>query len=187
MVSSKIFKVNMHVFCKNHGVGFIKEISEIDVMDEVIRCFEIQFDTDNINLTVPEEKMSSVGIRHLIPKKIIPDIMNIFKAESKSMRVIWSKRSKEYEQKLCSGDIYAIAEVARDLYKNAGNPSRSYSERIIYEKAIERVASEISTVQARPVDDVISEIGKILSMYQDSYSEQFSDISSDQSLDQFVA
>ena len=72
----------MHVFCKNHGVGFIKEISEIDVMDEVIRCFEIQFDTDNINLTVPEEKMSSVGIRHLIPKKIIPDIMNIFKAES---------------------------------------------------------------------------------------------------------
>ena len=170
MVNNKLFKVNMHVFCKNHGIGLITDTTEIDVMDEVIKCFEIKFETDSIMLTVPEEKMANVGIRHLIPKKIVTDVMKVFKDESRAMKVIWSKRSKEYEQKLYSGDIFAIAEVVRDLYKNSQNPSRSYSERIIFEKTLERVASEVATVQERAIDDVIYEINKVLSMYQDIYT-----------------
>jgi len=171
MVSNKLFKVSMHVFCKNHGIGLISDVTEIDVMDEVIKCFEINFETDSIMLTVPEEKMANVGIRHLIPKKIVADVMKVFKDESRGMKVIWSKRSKEYEQKLYSGDIFAIAEVVRDLYKNSQNPSRSYSERVIFEKALERVASEIAVVQERAMDDVIYEINKVLSMYQDIYTD----------------
>ena len=178
MSNSKVFKSNMHVFCKNHGVGYIQYTTEIDVMDQVIKCFEIFFQNDNIVLTVPEEKMASVGIRHLIPKKMISDVMNIFKAEAKCIRVIWSKRSKEYEQKLYSGDIYAIAEVVRDLYGNASNPSRSYSERVIFEKAVYRVAAEISALQERDVEDVQAEILKTLAMYQDIYKTESNDTQS---------
>jgi CarD family transcriptional regulator len=85
------------------------------------------------------------------------------------MRVIWSKRSKEYEQKLYSGDIFVTSEVVRDLYKNSLNPSRSYSERVIFEKALERVCSELAAIQDKSLEDVFNEVCKTLSVFQETF------------------
>lgn len=170
-MSTKVFKKDMHVFCKNHGLGYVKDVTDLSVMGEQIRCFEIFFDKDSITVNVPEAKMASVGIRHLIPKKLVPSIVDILKQSSRAMRIIWSKRSKEYEQKLYSGDIYVIAEVVRDLFRNSTNPARSYTERVIYEKALHRLVSEISAVQAKEYSVIETEMLKILSSYQETYEE----------------
>ncbi len=162
----------MHVFCKNHGLGYVTSVSEIDIMDQVIKCFEIFFEKDNLRISVPEEKMHSIGVRRLVDKAVANDVMNIFRSESKGMRVIWSKRSKEYEQKLYSGDIFVAAEVVRDLYKNSLNPSRSYSERVIFEKALERVCSELSIIQDKAIEDVFNEVCKTLSVFQETFNAE---------------
>jgi CarD family transcriptional regulator len=172
MTSKKPFKAEMHVFCKNHGLGYVTSVSEIDIMDQVIKCFEIFFEKDNLRISVPEEKMHSIGVRRLVDKAVANDVMNIFRSESKGMRVIWSKRSKEYEQKLYSGDIFVAAEVVRDLYKNSLNPSRSYSERVIFEKALERVCSELSIIQDKPIEDVFNEVCKTLSVFQETFNAE---------------
>jgi CarD family transcriptional regulator len=172
MTNKKPFKAEMHVFCKNHGLGYVTSVSEIDIMDQVIKCFEIFFEKDNLRISVPEEKMHSIGVRRLVDKAVANDVMNIFRSESKGMRVIWSKRSKEYEQKLYSGDIFVAAEVVRDLYKNSLNPSRSYSERVIFEKALERVCSELSIIQDKPIEDVFNEVCKTLSVFQETFNSE---------------
>jgi CarD family transcriptional regulator len=169
MTNKKPFKAGMHVFCKNHGLGFVTDVSEIDIMDQVIRCFDIFFERDNLKISVPEEKMHSIGIRRLADKSVANDVMKIFRSESKGMRVIWSKRSKEYEQKLYSGDIFVTSEVVRDLYKNSLNPSRSYSERVIFEKALERVCSELAAIQDKSLEDVFNEVCKTLSVFQETF------------------
>jgi CarD family transcriptional regulator len=171
-MSVKQFKIGMFVFCKNHGLGFIRNIMEIDVLGTSVRCFEVLFEKENVVINIPEQKMGSVGVRHLIPKKMVQDVLEVLKQQSKGIRTIWSKRSKEYEQKLQSGDIFLIAEIVRDLHKNTTNPNRSYTERVIYEKAFFRLASELSVVTSKQINETIEELSKILSSYQETFSNE---------------
>ena len=89
------------------------------------------------------------------------------------MRVIWSKRSREYNKKILTGDIYAIAEVIRDLFRNTNNPNRSYSERVIFEKALQRLVQEIAVVTNTNLEDAEGKIIDVLSKYHETYQDTF--------------
>ena len=95
------------------------------------------------------------------------------KEDSRGMRVIWSKRSREYNKKILTGDIFAIAEVVRDLYRNTNNPNRSYSERVIFEKALQRMVAELAIVTNSTIEDMEAKILDMLGKYHETYQDTF--------------
>ena len=92
-------------------------------------------------------KARSAGLRKLATRKLMDEALAVLKGRARIKRTMWSRRAQEYEAKINSGDPLAIAEVVRDLHRNANQPDQSYSERQIYEAALERLASELAAVE----------------------------------------
>lgn len=163
------FKVGEHAVYPLHGIALISDIADISVAGQEVECIRLEFDKRNMSLYLPLKKLEGLGLRPLIKHLEANEITKILKETSKFLRVIWNRRSKEYEGKIQSGSISACAEVVRDLYKNTNNPNRSYTEAVIYEEALYRVSSELAVVQKRDYAEVESEINSILSKYHETY------------------
>lgn len=188
-MTKKNFKIDMFVISPFHGIGVIQEYLEEEVMGQKMRMCKIFFQRDKITLEVPEEKLASSRIRHTISKKLVPEVFAILKEPSKSVRVIWSKKSQEYDKIIKSGDIFENARVVRDLYRNTTNPNRSYTERVIFETAFKNIVSEVSIVNGSNESQTESEMNKILNAYHETYSDNnssFSDFENDTSYSEVV-
>lgn len=140
------FKIGEKVVYPSHGVGQIVEIESQMIADMKLEVYVISFPQDKMTLKVPVSRASAAGLRTLVTKSAINDVYGILQGKPKRGNKMWSRRAQEYEAKINSGEIAAIAEVVRDLYKNVDN-DRSYSERTIYESALNRLASEISVLE----------------------------------------
>ncbi len=140
------FKVGERVVYPSHGVGEIIEIEVQMIADTSLKVYVISFPQDKMTLRVPVSRASAVGLRTLVNKSDIHEVYTILQGKPKRGNKMWSRRAQEYETKINSGEISAIAEVVRDLYKNVDN-DRSYSERTIYESALNRLASEIAILE----------------------------------------
>lgn len=140
------FKVGERVVYPSHGVGEIIEIEVQMIADTSLKVYVISFPQDKMTLRVPVSRASTVGLRTLVNKSDIHEVYTILQGKPKRGNKMWSRRAQEYETKINSGEISAIAEVVRDLYKNVDN-DRSYSERTIYESALNRLASEIAILE----------------------------------------
>lgn len=140
------FSVGDKVVYPSHGVGEILAIESQAVMDMKLEVYVISFPQDKMTLRVPVSRASSSGLRALASKSSVDAVYDILNGKPKRGNKMWSRRAQEYEAKINSGDIEAIAEVVRDLYKNVDN-DRSYSERTIYESALNRLASEIAILE----------------------------------------
>jgi CarD family transcriptional regulator len=130
----------------SHGVGEITEIENQIIADTKIEVYVISFPQDKMTLRVPVNRATASGLRTLVNKKDVSEVYSILQGKPKRGNKMWSRRAQEFEAKINSGDILAIAEVVRDLYKNVDN-DRSYSERTIYESALSRLAAEISELE----------------------------------------
>ena len=97
-------------------------------------------------MRVPTAKVVSVGMRKLSEPDVIARAMVILTGRARIKRTMWSRRAQEYEAKINSGDILAIAEVVRDLYRSELQPEQSYSERQLYEQALARLVDELAVV-----------------------------------------
>lgn len=148
------FKINEYVVYPAHGVGQITNIEEREIAGAHLELFVISFHKDKMTLRVPLGKADSVGMRRLSSPDRIRNSINTLKGRARIKRTMWSRRAQEYEAKINSGDIISIAEVVRDLHRASGQPDQSYSERQLYEAAIERFMREVATVQA--VDEEIA-------------------------------
>lgn len=137
------FQVGEKVVYPSHGVGEIIEIESQTIVDTKLEVYVISFPQDKMTLRVPVSRAVASGLRILANKASITEVYNILNSKPKRGNKMWSRRAQEYEAKINSGEIEAIAEVVRDLYKNVDN-DRSYSERTIYESALGRLASEIA-------------------------------------------
>lgn len=166
------FKVGEYAVFPIHGVALISDITETTVAGNVIECMKLEFERKSMSVLLPEKKIETVGLRPLIKSSEVDEIMNLLKETSKFLRVIWNRRSKEYENKIQSGSIVSCAEVVRDLYKNTNNPNRSYTEAIIYEEALYRIASEIAIVQKKDYTIIEKEVKNILNKYHETYQAQ---------------
>jgi CarD family transcriptional regulator len=152
------FKTNEFIVYPAHGVGQIVAIEEQEVAGARLELFVINFVKDKMTLRVPTSKVASVGMRKLAETPMIKRALETLKGRARIKRTMWSRRAQEYEAKINSGDIVAIAEVVRDLYRSETQPEQSYSERQLYEAALDRLSREIAAVQRITETEAIKEI-----------------------------
>ena len=141
------FKLNEFVVYPAHGVGQIVAIEEQEVVGFKLELFVISFSKDKMTLRVPTSKVAGVGMRKISDPDTAKRSLDILSGRARIKRTMWSRRAQEYETKINSGDIAAIAEVVRDLYRSEAQPEQSYSERQLYEAALDRMVREIAAVQ----------------------------------------
>ena len=141
------FKLNEFVVYPAHGVGQIVAMEEQEVAGFKLELFVINFVKDKMTLRVPTSKVTGVGMRKLSDPEQARRSLEILTGRARIKRTMWSRRAQEYEAKINSGDINAIAEVVRDLYRSEAQPEQSYSERQLYEAALDRMMREIAAVQ----------------------------------------
>jgi CarD family transcriptional regulator len=152
------FKTNEFIVYPSHGVGQIVAIEEQEVAGYKLELFVINFVKDKMTLRVPTAKIASVGMRKLAEGPMVRRALETLKGRARIKRTMWSRRAQEYEAKINSGDIVAIAEVVRDLYRSESQPEQSYSERQLYEAALDRLSREISAVHRITETEAIKEI-----------------------------
>ncbi|MEM0945330.1 MAG: CarD family transcriptional regulator [Pseudomonadota bacterium] len=141
------FRANDYVVYPAHGVGKIVSIETQEVAGMKLELFVISFEKDKMTLRVPTAKAASIGMRSLSTPDIVGQALATLKGRAKVKRAMWSRRAQEYEQKIHSGDLISIAEVVRDLYRAGDQPEQSYSERQLYEAALERLTREVAAVE----------------------------------------
>ena len=156
------FRPNDFVVYPAHGVGRIISIEEQEIAGLRMELFVISFEKDKMTLRVPTHRATQVGMRSLSTPDVVSKAMSTLKGKAKVKRAMWSRRAQEYEQKINSGDLVAIAEVVRDLHRADDQREQSYSERQLYEAALERLTREVAAVSgtdamaaARQVDEVL--------------------------------
>jgi len=152
------FKTNEYVVYPAHGVGQILAIEEQEIAGAKLELFVINFMKDKMTLRVPTAKVANVGMRKLSEPALVKRALETLKGRARVKRTMWSRRAQEYEAKINSGDIVAIAEVVRDLYRSESQPEQSYSERQLYEAALDRLAREIAVVQHITETEAVKEI-----------------------------
>ena len=156
------FSPNEFVVYPAHGVGQIISVEEQEIAGIKLELFVVSFEKDKMTLRVPTHKASEIGMRSLSSPEVIEKAMMTLKGKARVKRAMWSRRAQEYEQKINSGDLIAIAEVVRDLHRNDDQREQSYSERQLYEAALERLTREVAAVDdgdeilaAQKVDGVL--------------------------------
>jgi CarD family transcriptional regulator len=159
---TKEFAPKDFVVYPTHGVGYIKAIEKQEFEGAKMELFVINFEKDKMTLRVPVAKASTVGMRKLSSPKVMDTALTTLKGKARAKRTMWSRRAQEYQAKINSGDPVAIAEVIRDLHRNASQPDQSYSERQIYEAALERLARELAAVEKIGEDVATERLEKVL-------------------------
>ncbi|MEJ8570296.1 CarD family transcriptional regulator [Microbaculum marinum] len=156
------FKTSEYIVYPAHGVGQIVSVEEQEVAGAKLELFVINFEKDKMTLRVPTAKAAAVGMRKLSEDDIVGKALDVLKGRARVKRTMWSRRAQEYEAKINSGDLIAIGEVVRDLHRSDTQPEQSYSERQLYEAALDRMAREIAAVKRLTETEAIREIEAML-------------------------
>jgi CarD family transcriptional regulator len=140
------FRKGDFVVYPTHGVGKILGVEAQEVSGHSLQLIIIHFEKDRMTLRVPVAKAKNSGLRKLSSRKVMDAALQTLKGRSRVKRAMWSRRAQEYEAKINSGDPVSIAEVVRDLHRNADQPDQSYSERQIYQAALDRLVRELAAI-----------------------------------------
>ncbi len=156
------FRPNDYVVYPAHGVGQIVSIEEQEIAGLKLELFVISFEKEKMTLRVPTNKAVTVGMRSLSSPELVNKALATLRGKARVKRAMWSRRAQEYEQKINSGDLLSIAEVVRDLHRNDDQREQSYSERQLYEAALDRLTREVAAVSGtdeagaqKKVDEVL--------------------------------
>ncbi|MGH7000109.1 MAG: CarD family transcriptional regulator [Stellaceae bacterium] len=157
------FSTGDFVVYPTHGVGKILGIENQEIAGYQLKVFVVHFDKDRMTLRVPVAKAKNSGLRRLSTRKEMEAALSRLKGRSRAKRTMWSRRAQEYEAKINSGDPASIAEVVRDLYRNVGQPEQSYSERQIYQAALDRLVREFAAVENIDEMSAVKRVEQMLS------------------------
>ncbi len=146
MAAKETFAEGDYVVYPTHGVGKVERIATEEIAGHKLDLIHITFEENRMTLRVPVSKARTAGLRKLATRKQFDEALALLKGRARIKRTMWSRRAQEYEQKINSGDPMQIAEVVRDLHRNAGQPDQSFSERQIYEAAMDRLAAELAAL-----------------------------------------
>ena len=160
--NDKSFKKGDFIVYPAHGVGRVTGVEKDSVAGFDIEVYVVTFEQDKMTLRVPTHKATEVGMRSLRSPDIVTKAMTTLKGKAKVKKAMWSRRAQEYEQKINSGDLIAIAEVVRDLHRADDQREQSYSERQLYEAALERLTREIAVVNGAEESTAGQEINDVL-------------------------
>ncbi len=156
------FKAGEAVVYPAHGVGRITAIEEQEIAGFKLELYVVSFEKDKMVLRVPTSKAETVGMRKLAESGLVEKALTTMAGRARVKRTMWSRRAQEYEAKINSGDLISVAEVVRDLYRSDAQPEQSYSERQLYEAALERVVSEIASVNGATETEALKLIEEAL-------------------------
>ena len=157
-----MFNIGEVVVYPNHGVGEIKSISTIEISKIKTKCYIIQMEQAKLVIRVPLDKQNEVGLRKIASKKKIEEVFNILEQKPKIRRIMWSRRAQEYDAKIHSGDPVKIGEVIRDLFRKNNQPEQSYSERQMFQIALERLAREVAAIEKTDYFNATEKIENLL-------------------------
>ncbi len=141
------FSVGETVVYPKHGVGEITQIETLEIANIKTKFYVVKMEQSKLTIRVPLDKQNEVGLRKVSNKKIINEVYDVLKLKPKIRRIMWSRRAQEYDTKIFSGDPIKIAEVVRDLFRKNTQSEQSYSERQMFQVAIERLARELAAVE----------------------------------------
>lgn len=156
------FTPNEYVVYPAHGVGQIVSVEEQEIGGVNLELFVVAFEKDKMTLRVPTHKAVEIGLRSLSSPEVVSRAMTTLRGKAKVKRAMWSRRAQEYEQKINSGDLIAIAEVVRDLHRNDDQREQSYSERQLYEAALERLTREVAAVSDADEAEAAKKVDAVL-------------------------
>lgn len=155
---STSFRPGDHIVYPAHGVGRVMGVEKQAVAGLELDVFVIAFEQDKMMLRVPTAKAKSCGMRALASAAVVNEAMKTLQGRARIKRTMWSRRAQEYEAKINSGDLVSIAEVVRDLHRASDQPEQSYSERQLYESALDRMARELAAVEKVSRDDAVQKL-----------------------------
>jgi CarD family transcriptional regulator len=158
----KSFSPGQFVVYPAHGVAQVLNIETQKVGKEEFSVLVVKIETDGLTVRVPVHKVKTSGLRRLSSKAVMELAFTTMKGRANKSRGMWSRRATEYAAKIKSGDLVTIAEVVRDLYRNADQPERSYSERLIYEQALDRLAREVAAIEDIQFSDAATKVTQLL-------------------------
>ncbi|MEX2648057.1 MAG: CarD family transcriptional regulator [Alphaproteobacteria bacterium] len=156
------FSAGDYVVYPTHGVGKITGIEKRDLGGAELRLLVVNFEKDRMTLRVPVNKVETSGMRRLSSRDKMRSAMTVLKGRARVKRTMWSRRAQEYEAKINSGDPESIAEVVRDLHGRVGQPDQSYSERQLYEAALDRLVREIAAVERIDTAKAVEQVNRHL-------------------------
>lgn len=157
------FKPGEYVVYPAHGVGQVTAVEEQEIAGFKLELFVVSFAKEKMTLRVPVAKVASVGMRKLSDAAGIAKALEVLTGRARVKRTMWSRRAQEYEAKINSGDIIAVAEVVRDLYRSEAQPEQSYSERQLFETALARLVDEVAAVDGSTETEAMKRIETSLS------------------------
>ena len=143
----KEFNLGEIVVYPKHGVGEIVKIESMEIASIKTQFYVVKMEQAKLTIRVPLEKQEEVGLRKISSKKTIEEVFEVLKLKPKIRRIMWSRRAQEYDTKIFSGDPIKIGEVVRDLFRKNSQPEQSYSERQMFQVALERLAREVAAVE----------------------------------------
>ncbi|MBC6440676.1 MAG: CarD family transcriptional regulator [Rhodospirillales bacterium] len=155
-------KAGDYVVYPTHGVGLVKAVEAQTIGEAKLKMVVVHFEQDKMVLRVPTHKVTSSGMRKLSSKDIMKSALTTLKGRARVKRTMWSRRAQEYEAKINSGDPVSIAEVVRDLHARVGQADQSYSERQLYEAALDRLSRELAAVEGTEPSQATTKIEKTL-------------------------
>lgn len=158
MTDRNLFEIGEWVVYPSHGVGQLTNIDSMEVNGDKVEFYVILFQKSKLLLKLPVKKAISAGLRNVLNQEDLEQIFLNLSQKAKKKRMMWSKRAQEYEIKINSGDPMALAETLKELHKTGGTSMQSFSERQIYQKALERLATEISIAENADIEDVAKRI-----------------------------
>ena len=156
------FRAGNHVVYPAHGVGKVLAVEDQTISGYELEMLVIEFEKEKMLLRIPTAKVQTAGLRTLSTKKEMQNALRTLKGKVRIKRTMWSRRAQEYEAKINSGDPILIAEVVRDLHRNADQPDQSYSERQIYQAALERLSRELAVVEKIDEDKAVKRVELVL-------------------------
>ena len=156
------FEAGDYVVYPTHGVGRVQGVESQEISGQTLTLIVIKFEKDRMTLRVPVEKAEESGLRKLSSRKLMDSALTTLKGRSRVKRTMWSRRAQEYEAKINSGDPVSIAEVVRDLHRGADQPDQSYSERQMYQAALDRLARELAAVEKIDEDAAALKLEELL-------------------------
>ncbi len=144
---NSVFKIGEIVVYPKHGVGEIVKIESMEIASIKTKFYVVKMEQSKLTIRVPLDKQEEVGLRKISSKKIVDEVYYTLKLKPKIRRIMWSRRAQEYDAKIFSGEPIKIAEVVRDLFRKNSQSDQSYSERQMFQVAIERLAREVAAVE----------------------------------------
>jgi CarD family transcriptional regulator len=157
------FKSGDPVVYPAHGVGTIEGVETHSIAGMDVSLYSISFEKDRMRLKIPVKKAEESGLRKLCSKDHLKDALTTLQGKAKAKRAMWSRRAQEYETKINSGDPVSIAEVLRDLRRPKDDSEQSYSERQIYQSALQRLAREVAAIEKVSEDKAAEQLETVLS------------------------